>query len=252
MTDEEKPGDDALPDNNRVEIEFDDEALRLLVSGLLSGLQRAASQFIEGKDAGRRGAAEALNAVMEFLSSVDGANSCRWPFAGLGTALESLEDGNVLPLLRPRPRSGGLPASTIMHGAKALAVMTVVQLCETGLDRREAFEKVAKVCREVGVKPGRKGAKDSQGQAPEITERTVRGWYEKIAEDVGRRSQAAQFFSGPRKSRTPITQAIAQTVTRSATIRIVHAIERVDRDATRGALLDHLRRALIEMLAPEH
>jgi hypothetical protein len=247
MPDKEKPGDDALPDNNRVEIEIDGEALELF----FGGLQRAASQFIEGKDAGRGGVAEALNAVMEFLSSC-GAVYCRWPFVGLANAIDSLENGNVLPLLKPRPRSGGLPASISREGANALAVITAHQLCETGLDRREAFEKVAKVCREVGLKPGRKGAKGSQGLAPETTEGTLRYWGEKIAEDVGRHSRAAQFFYGRIKSPTPIAEAVAHSVSHSATIRIVGLIERVDRDAVRAALLEHLRHALIEMLAPEH
>ena len=43
---------------------------------------------------------------------------------------------------------------------------TVHRLCQTGLAINEAREKVAKVCREAGIKPGRKGAKDSRGQAP--------------------------------------------------------------------------------------
>jgi hypothetical protein len=114
----------------------------------------------------------------------------------------SLDDGNVPPLLMPHPRSGGLPASLARESDKALAAGTVDWLCQTGLAKNEAYKRVAQVCREAGIRPGRKGAKDSRGQASEITGRTVRGWCEKIAEDVDHHLQAVR-----RGSRAPIMWA---------------------------------------------
>jgi hypothetical protein len=90
------------------------------------------------------------------------------------------------------------------------------------------------------MKPERSGAKDRQGQEPEITGRTVRGWCEKIAEDVGHHLQAAQTSDRLRQSWATKAQAITQ------------AIESKGLEAVRNDLLEGLRRSLVEMRAPEH
>ena len=236
MSKEEKPGDDVPPDNHRVEIKSTEEALVFL----FEGLREAYRLFEEGKDAARLGVIEALNVVIKFLSFFDGTIDHRQPLVSLINALASLEEGNVLPLLKPHPRPGRRPASPARESDKALAAGTVHRLCETGLDIKEACEKVAKVCREAGIKPGRKGAKDSRGQEPEITGRTVRGWCEKIAEDVGHHLQAAQTFDRLRQSHTPEAQANRQ------------AIKSEHKETTRNALLEGLRLSLVQMRAPEH
>jgi hypothetical protein len=106
MSKEEKPSDDVPPENNRVEIKTIDEALGFF----FRGLQKANRPFIEGKDAGRVGVIEALNVVIEFLSFFDGTIDHRQPLVSLINALVSLEEGNVLPLLKPHPRPGRRPA----------------------------------------------------------------------------------------------------------------------------------------------
>jgi hypothetical protein len=203
---------------------------------LMAGLQEASRLFAEGKDGGRHGAIAALNAVIQFLLGFEGATQFRQPLIALVDALVSLDDGRVLPILKPHPRSGRPPASAIEEDIKAVAAMTVHRLGETGLELNEAYERVAKVCREAGLKPARKGAKDSQGQKAEITARTVRLWCEKIAEDVGRRSQAAQTFDRLLQSQSSRAEAIAQ------------AIEGQDTEAVRERLLEGLRPSLMEML----
>ena len=99
-------------------------------------------------------------------------------------------------------------------------------------------EQVAKVCREAGLKPTRKGAKDSQGQEPVVTAHTVRNWDRKIAEDVGRRSEAAKAFD--LQSRSPTTEDIKQ------------AIEMKGAEAVRKGLLEALRLSFNQMRSSEH
>jgi hypothetical protein len=233
---EEKPGDDVPADHHRVKNKSEGEALGFL----FRGLYEANKQFIEGEDAGRRGVIEALIVVTEFLLFFQNTTDFRQPLVSLINALVSLEEGNVLPLLERHPRSGGLPASAASESDKAMAVVTAERLLETGITKKEADNRVAGVCREAGIKPGRKGAKDSQGQEPEITARTVRYWREKIAEDVGRHSQAAQTFDRLRQPHTPKAQANRQ------------AIKSEHKETTRNALLEGLRRSLVQMRAPEH
>jgi len=68
----------------------------------------------------------------------------------------------------------------------------------------------------------------------------VRGWCEKIAEDVGHHLQAAQTFDRLRQSHTPEAQANRQ------------AIKSEHKETTRNALLEGLRLSLVQMRAPEH
>jgi hypothetical protein len=232
---DEKLGDDVPPNNNRIKIKSKDEALEFL----FKALKVANSLFVEGKDAGRLGAIEALNSVVQFLMFFKGTTDLRQPFTALLNALENLNNGQVLPLLERQRRSGRSPASAAKDSHKALAECTVRRLRETGLGKKEAYEKVAQVCREAGIKPGRKG-RDSPSQEPEITGRTVRGWCEKIAEDVGRHLQAAQTLDRLRQSQTPEAQAITQ------------AIKSEQKEAARNGLLQGLRLSLVQMRASEH
>src|SRR5262249_27172083 len=160
---------------------------------LLAGLEEANRLFVAGEDAGRRGVIAALNAVLQFLESYEGTIDHRQPIGELLNALLSLGQGQVLPLLKPRKRrksEGRAPASAARESDIGKVAFTVHQLCETGMDTDEACEMAAKVCREAGVKPSRRG----KGQELEATARTVRGWCEKIAEDVARNTVAAKTF----------------------------------------------------------
>jgi hypothetical protein len=237
MSKVEKPGDDVSPDNHRVEIKSIDEALGFLFRGLLD----ANRKFVEGEDAGREGAVASLNAVTEFLAFFEGTLDHRQPIISLLNALANLNDGNVLPLLNPGAAGPGRrPASHARESDKAMAASTVDRLCETGLGPNEARKMVAQACREAGIKPSRKGAKDSRGQEPGITARTVRYWCEKIDEDVGCHLQAAQTYKRLKQSWAAKTQTITQ------------AIESVGVEAVRRAILKELRRSLVEMRAAEH
>jgi hypothetical protein len=97
------------------------------------------------------------------------------------------DDGKVSPLLEPVHKRGAPKNSVGMEGAKATAVFAVERLRAAGKDVNEADERVALGCRKAGFRPGRKGA---ENQIAEMTDRTVRGWREDIAEDVGCRSRA--------------------------------------------------------------
>jgi hypothetical protein len=234
---EEKPRDGLRPENNCAEIKSG-------IGILIAGLREANRLFEEGKDAGRKGVIAAVSAVIEFILPFQRMTRDNWlaPLTSLQSALLNLDDGEALPLLRPvrRPVGGRSLASAARESAKAMVAGTMHRLCETGLDTKEACEGVAKVCREAGFKPGRKGAKDSRGQEPEVTARTVRGWWEKIAEDVGRHSQAAQLFDHLKQS----WSAKAQAVTQLIEIKGVEAV--------RNDLLEALRRSLVQMRASEH
>jgi hypothetical protein len=142
---------------------------------------------------GRPAAIDALLAVVEFLSVISGSGECllQRPINELVSALTSLNDGKVLPLLEPVRRPGSPRNSVAKEGAKAIAAYVVKRLCETGVDANEAYERVALVCRKAGVRPGRKGAANQKG---EMTARTVREWCEAISADVGCYSRAGRHF----------------------------------------------------------
>jgi hypothetical protein len=115
MLGEQKPADVLSPNNNRVEIESINEALDFLFEGLLA----ANRLIVEERDAGRRGVIEALNVVTEFLSFFQGTTDHRQPFTYLLSALLSLEEGDVLPLLKQSAgRSGRRPASPAGNATK--------------------------------------------------------------------------------------------------------------------------------------
>jgi hypothetical protein len=192
----------------------------------------------EEKDSGRHGVIKALNVVTEFLLRFEDTHDHRLPFTYLLDALLSLDEGLVQPLLKQarRPRGGRSPVPPGIESCQGLAAATVQRLVDTGLNQKEAREKVAKVCRDAGIKPGRKGVDDSPGQDPETTGRTVYGWCKKIKADVGRRSVAAQTFDLIRQSDRNLAQAI-----KSDGMEAVHR-----------RLLEELRLSLIELRAPEH
>jgi hypothetical protein len=142
---------------------------------------------------GRPAAIDALLAVTEFLSAISGPgeHSRRRPLNELVSALISLDDGKVLPLLEPVRRPGNPRNSVAKESAKAMAVFMVRRLCDAGLDANGAYEKVALVCRKSGICPGRKGA---MHQTSEMTARTVRKWDSDISADVGCHTRAGRQF----------------------------------------------------------
>jgi len=148
------------------------------------------ASLLEGRDA----AIEALLAVTEFLSEIAGPGELlhQRPINDLLSSLISLNDGKVSPLLKPVSRSGRPRNSVAKEGAKATAVFVVKRLAGMGLDPNLAYERVARVCRQAGVSPGRKGGKNQIGT--EMTARTVRKWCDDISADVGCHSRAGRHF----------------------------------------------------------
>jgi hypothetical protein len=141
---------------------------------------------------GRPAAIEALLAVSEFLSVISAPNEFPYqrPFNSLTSALKALDDGEVQPLLQPMRRSGRSPDSLAKAYVKALAVRIAQRLCEAGMDKAEAYEKVALVCRKCGIRPGRKGS----DKPCEMTARTVRFWSNQISKDVRCRTRLGRFY----------------------------------------------------------
>jgi len=164
-------------------------ALNAAFDFLYGGLRDAKKLFEAGDSAGREGAVHALETVLKFLSRFqpildEGLNA---PLAGLSNALLSLDDGTVLALLKPVQPRGRSRASAFRDSLKGAAAFTVDRLCATGRTAPDAHADVAQVLRDAGVTAAR-------GRFPAITSRTVRGWCQEVAADIGRRGDAAQTF----------------------------------------------------------
>jgi hypothetical protein len=84
-------------------------------------LAKANRRFAEGGEAGRHGVIEAINVVTEFLLFFQNTTDHRQPLTHLLNALLSLEEGDVLPLLKPRAGGPGRrPASAARECDKAM------------------------------------------------------------------------------------------------------------------------------------
>jgi hypothetical protein len=108
------------------------------------------------------------------------------PLAALESALWALDEGVVQPILKPtRPAQSGRARSPVLYQElKGAAVYVVHRLHYFGLEQKQARATVAAELRRIGVKPDRGSG--------EITARTIRGWCEEVAADVGRHGVAAQ------------------------------------------------------------
>jgi hypothetical protein len=164
-------------------------ALNAAFDFLYGGLRDAKKLFDTGDKGSREGAIHALEILLKFLSRFQpvldqGLNA---PLIALFNALLSLNDGNVLPMLKPVPPRGRSRASGIRDSLRGAAAFTVTRLCATGRSAPDAHADVARVVRDAGVKAAR-------GRYPTITGRTVRGWCEEVAADIGRCGEAAQTF----------------------------------------------------------
>jgi hypothetical protein len=149
--------------------------------------------WVASRSEGRPATIDALLAVTEFLSVISGPGERlhQRPFNELISALRSLNDGAVLPLLEPVRRSGRPRNSAAMDYAKALAVFITRRLCDSGMNSNDAYGRVALVCRQAGLRPSRR----SGGQKLEMTARTVREWCAAISADVGCRTRVGQNFA---------------------------------------------------------
>jgi hypothetical protein len=166
-------------------------ALNAAFDFLYGGLRDGKKLFEANNSGGREGAIHSLEVLVKFLSQFrpvldEGLNA---PLIALFNALLTLNDGNVLPILKPAPARGRSRASGIRDGLKGAAAFTVARLRATGRSVPDAREDVARVFRDAGVTTAR-------GRYPTVTRRTVRGWCEEVAADMGRRGEAAQTFDG--------------------------------------------------------
>jgi hypothetical protein len=167
--------------------------LETLNSGLrflFARLREARQQFESERDGGRKGASTALAATWMFTVLFEGARaeSLQVPILYLQDALDSLEKGRVLPILKQKraPRGGRAPSSEVRAHLRGYAAGTVQRLMKTGLSRQDAFRAVAKRLSQLGVRPERGAGK--------FTADTVRHWYDEVAADVGRHGTEATMF----------------------------------------------------------
>jgi hypothetical protein len=156
---------------------------------LFQELAKAIELHRADTNAGREGAIHSVETVTKFLSLFSPviSSSLHAPLVALFDALMNLDDGVVAPILRPVPHGGRSRASAVSGSIKGVAAFTVDRLCATGLPAASARKLVAQTLRAAGLVAER-------GRYPAITERTIRGWRENVAADVGRKGEAAQTF----------------------------------------------------------
>ncbi len=166
-------------------------AIKAAFDELYSGLFKAKQLFESGRNGGREGAIHAVESVLKFIekSTVVQSQGYHAPLARLFDDLLSLDDGKVSELLKPRSRSGRAVAGGFYDALRGVAVFTVRRLEATGMAVADARKMVSNKLNGLNVRPARKGSKDGGGK---ITARTLRGWQEGIAADVGFHSTAAQ------------------------------------------------------------
>jgi hypothetical protein len=160
---------------------------------LLDGLRKP---FRLGTEHTRRGARDSLAAVCSFLMSFDQvlAENLHVPLLNLMGALAALDENNVEPILKPTKGSGRAPDSPRRAALMACAVIAVRQLQDIGVGRHEAVQMVARTLSRLGVRAGRgSGA---------ITDRTVRGWCERVAQGAGPIATQAALMMEPHWNKT--------------------------------------------------
>jgi hypothetical protein len=184
-----------MPDEARRDCPQHAEIIFKAIYSLLDKVREANRLYREGEILQREATIDVLLAAEEFLLLVTDRSDHQQPitfhFDALLNALMSLDKGEVLPVLKPRRRPGSPRDSAGKGVVKGMAAHVIERLVAAGLNLDEAYEKVAGVLRQAGITPGRKGARD---QRTETTARTVRGWCERIAADVGRERLSARQF----------------------------------------------------------
>jgi hypothetical protein len=163
--------------------------LNIAFRHLWAELREAQSEFADGNHL--NGAYLTLVAVYAFLSLFGPVRQegLSVPLAALENALWVLDEGVVQPILKPtqRARRGRARSSVLHQELKGAAVYVAHRLNSLGLEQKEVLAIVAAELRSIGVKPDRGSG--------EITARTIRGWCEEVAADVGRHGTAARRCS---------------------------------------------------------
>jgi hypothetical protein len=160
--------------------------LNIALQYLWAELRQAQSEFTDGNQ--QDGVYVSLCAVIAFLSLFGPVRreGLFAPFAALESALWALDEGVVEPILKPprRAKTGRARSSVPYQELKGAAAYVVRRLGDFGHARSEALKVVAADLQRIGVKPDRGSGK--------ITSRTVRGWCEEVATDIGRHRTAAK------------------------------------------------------------
>jgi hypothetical protein len=164
------------------------KALNAGLSFFFADLRRAWALFQASEGHGRAGAIWALGAMWRFvmLFKAPLAENLSVPVLRLQAALRALDDNKVDPTLTPVPRTGRARSTGTRAALRGYAAGTVKRLVQGGLTKPQAYARVAKTLTQLGVRPER-----GSGQ---ITATTIRHWYDEVAADAGRRSDAATVY----------------------------------------------------------
>lgn len=164
-----------------------------LLETFLDRLLEARAEFAVGKDGGRSGVIKALTVATLFLSFLDPQNERGLvdPLVVLDNALRALDRNNVQALLKPKRKSSRSIASDSRIIAQALSVYAAETLMETGMGPLEAYKRIAKALKDIGVR--------SSGFRAPISERTIRGWKERASKEFAKGSPLANHLADYRK-----------------------------------------------------
>jgi hypothetical protein len=151
-------------------------------------LREAQQQFEQGEQDGRVGARTALTATWMFILAFKATSKepLYAPIVMLQNALKALDDGLVLPIVKPIRRRGRARSSDAYASLKGHAAATVKMLMQTGLARHQACGRVASQLVRLGIRPERGSGT--------VTANTVRHWCDEVSSDVGRHGTAARAY----------------------------------------------------------
>jgi hypothetical protein len=151
-------------------------------------LREARQQFEQGEENGRIGAFTALAATWMFILAFKATSKepLFAPIVMLQNALAALDQGLVLPIVKPIRRRGRARSDEAYASLKGHAAATVKILLQTGLDHQQACRRVATQLARLGVRPERGSGT--------VTATTVRNWCVEVSRDVHRRRTAAQAY----------------------------------------------------------
>lgn len=178
--------------------------LTRLLDRLFTELCAARADFDTAGPSAREPVVRSLRAVLSFLTrfriEVDAVGS-QVPLGHLLAALQSLDDGTVAPLLRPEKHSGRTPEGLAHDTLMAVTVYFVGLIAEAAQARPDdgqapierARMLIARELAKADVRPAR------GNRAAGITARTVRGWCETLAEDVGCHTEAGRILADLRR-----------------------------------------------------
>jgi hypothetical protein len=155
-----------------------------------SKLRLASGLFRQSEDDQRHAAIVALDAAWRLVALFKQrySENLFLPLLRLQDALRKLDEGTVAPMLKPVRRGGRTMSTDARAALRGHAAGTVERLVEAGLPLEVARTRVAEALKELDVRPERGSSA--------ITARTVRGWCEEVAADVGRHGAAAIVYDG--------------------------------------------------------